>query len=148
MLTRDQIRKNMQAVRSSGSKIEIKLIKALWGKRYRFTKNDKRIFGNPDIVFIKLKIAIFVDSEFWHGKNWTHRKKEHKTNVEFWHDKIQRNIKRDKEVNRYLKNNNWKVIRIWGDDIKNRFENILNKIEITINEERNKQKEISLISVC
>ena len=142
MLTRDQIRKNMQAVRSSGSKIETKLIKALWGKRYRFTKNDKRIFGKPDIVFRKLKIAIFVDSEFWHGKDWTLRKKEHKTNVEFWHNKIQRNIKRDKEVTRYLKNQNWKVIRIWGDDIKNRFDNILKKIEITINEERNKQKEI------
>jgi DNA mismatch endonuclease Vsr len=132
----------MQAVRSSGSKIETKLIKALWGKRYRFTKNDKRIFGKPDIVFRKLKIAIFVDSEFWHGKDWTLRKKEHKTNVEFWHNKIQRNIKRDKEVTRYLKNQNWKVIRIWGDDIKNRFDNILKKIEITINEERNKQKEI------
>lgn len=63
-LTPEQRRKNMQAVKSKGSKIEVLLMKALWHKGYRYRKNDKTVFGKPDIVFKKYKIAVFCDSEF------------------------------------------------------------------------------------
>ena len=66
-LTVEQRKKNMQAVKSKGSQLELILNKALWGKGYRFQKTIKE-FWQTDIVFRKLKIAIFVDSEFWHGK--------------------------------------------------------------------------------
>lgn len=112
-LTKEQRTKNMRAVKSTGSKIETTLIKALWGRYYRFAKNDRSVFGKPDIVFKKIKVAVFIDSEFWHGKNWKTKKLEHKSNLDFWYKKIERNIERDKEVNKFLKRNGWTVLRFW-----------------------------------
>ena len=82
-LTPEQRRKNMQAVKSKGSVIEVTLAKALWAKGSRYRKNDKTVFGKPDLTFKKIKIAIFVDSEFWHGKNWERRKYNHKNHQDF-----------------------------------------------------------------
>ncbi len=117
-LTKEQRRKNMQAVKNKDSKIELMLGKALWRKGFRYRKNDTSVFGKPDFTFKKYKIAVFCDSEFWHGKNWEERKYDHKTNIEFWHKKIERNIERDKEVNEELNNQGWIIIRFWGQDIK------------------------------
>lgn len=108
----------MQAVKSSGSKIEITLAKSLFALGYRYRKNDKSVFGKPDLTFKKLKIAIFIDGEFWHGKDWEKRKHDHKSNQEFWHKKIERNIKRDEEVNTELIKQGWIILRFWGKDIK------------------------------
>ncbi len=117
-LTKEQRKKNMRAVKSKGSKIEVRLAKALWKKGYRYRKNDKTVFGKPDITFKNLKIAIFCDSEFWHGKDWDIKKHEHKSNIKFWHKKIERNIERDKEVNKQLLKDGWKVLRFWGKEIE------------------------------
>jgi DNA mismatch endonuclease Vsr len=110
-LTKEQRRKNMQAVKSKGSKIETLLAKELWKRGHRYRKNNKSVYGKPDLLFKKYKIAIFVDSEFWHGKNWEERKNDHKSNKAFWQNKIERNIERDKEVNKYLLENNRQVLR-------------------------------------
>jgi DNA mismatch endonuclease Vsr len=64
-LTTDQRRKNMQAVKSHGSKIETALAKQLWSLGYRYRKNDPSVFGKPDITMKRYKLAIFVDSEFF-----------------------------------------------------------------------------------
>ena len=124
----------MQAVKSKDSKIEITLAKSLWKLGYRYRKNDKTVFGKPDITFKKIKLAIFVDSEFWHGKDWNKHKNDHKTNVEFWYNKIERNIQRDKEVNHKLKKEGWKVLRFWGKTITKNLQTCTKKIEQTINE--------------
>ena len=137
-LTKEQRRKNMQAVKSRGSKIESMLAKELWKRGFRYRKNNKTVFGKPDFTFKKYKIAIFVDGEFWHGKDWQIKKHDHKSNHDFWHTKIERNIKRDGEVNQFLFSNGWSVIRFWGKDIKNDLLNCILKIEKTINEERGK----------
>lgn len=137
-LTKEQRRKNMQAVKSKGSKIEQKLGKALWRKGYRYRKNNKSVFGKPDLTFKRYKIAIFCDSEFWHGKNWGQRKKEHKANIDFWHKKIERNIERDKEVNAVLSSQGWQVLRFWGEEIDQKLLNCLTKIELAINEAERK----------
>lgn len=128
----------MQAVKNKGSKIEQILAKAIWHRGYRYRKNDKTVFGKPDLTFKKYKIAVFCDSEFWHGKNWEERKKDHKTNIEFWHKKIERNIERDKEVNTALKSEGWIVLRFWGKDIKKNLVTCVNKIESTIDGQRKK----------
>ena len=127
---------NMKAVKSKGTKIEIALGKALWAKGFRYRKNDKTVFGKPDFSFKKIKIAIFVDGEFWHGKDWEIKKYEHKSNQEFWFAKIESNIKRDIEVNKYLSENGWKVFRFWGDDIKKNIYFCIEKIEKGINESK------------
>ena len=69
-LTVEQRRKNMQHIKSKDTKIEVVLRKALWKKGLRYRKNYSVLPGKPDIVFTRYKIAIFCDSEFFHGKDW------------------------------------------------------------------------------
>ncbi len=133
-LTIEQRKKNMQAVKNKNSKIEIMLAKELWKKGLRYRKNDLSVFGKPDLTFKRYKIAIFVDSEFWHGKDWETKKYEHKSNQEFWYNKIERNIQRDIEVNDYLLKNNWEVIRFWGKEIERELVSCVRIIEGKINE--------------
>lgn len=116
--TKEQISYNMRQVKNKDSKIEILLRKELWKRGLRYRKNTNKVFGHPDIAFIGKKIAIFCDSEFWHGFNWEEKKKEIKSNQEFWIKKIERNIQRDVEVNSQLKEDGWTVLRFWGNDIK------------------------------
>jgi len=123
---------NMSQIKSKNTKIERILGKALWNKGYRYRKNDKNVYGSPDFTFKKLKIAIFVDGEFWHGKNWEQHKNEHKTNIEFWHTKIEQNIKRDTIVNKTLAETGWTILRFWGKDIKKDLLNCVLKVENTI----------------
>lgn len=137
-LTKEQRHKNMQAVKSQGSKIEIMLAKEMWKKGLRYRKNDKTVIGKPDFTFKKYKIAVFCDSEFWHGKDWDEKKLEHKSNIKFWHQKIERNIQRDREVNEELLKNGWQVIRFWGKDIEKELLNCVIKIETEINEVKRK----------
>ncbi|GAB2971021.1 very short patch repair endonuclease [Mucilaginibacter puniceus] len=127
----------MQAVKASGSKIETALAKMLHSRGLRYRKNDKTVFGKPDLTFKKWKIAVFVDSEFWHGKNWDERKNDHKSNQEFWHKKIERNIERDKEVNKVLAEKGWITLRFWGSDIKKDLLNCTIQVETAINEAKN-----------
>lgn len=138
-LTKEQRKKNMRAVKSKGSKIEVRLAKALWKKGYRYRKNDKTVFGKPDITFKNLKIAIFCDSEFWHGKDWDIKKHEHKSNIKFWHKKIERNIERDKEVNKQLLKDGWKVLRFWGKEIEKKLDFCVLEITNEINKSRNEK---------
>ena len=131
VLTPEQRRKNMQNIRSSNTKIEVLLRKALWHKGYRYRKNYKRLPGKPDIAFTKYKIAVFCDSEFFHGKDWEVLKPrlEKSNNSEFWISKISRNRERDDEVNKQLLFQGWTVIRFWGEDIKKNLDECVRVIE-------------------
>lgn len=125
--------KNMQAVKSSGSQIELMLGKALWRKGLRYRKNDRSVFGKPDFTLKKYKIAVFADSEFWHGKDWEKKKHEHKSNIEFWHKKIERNMERDREVNKELEREGWIVVRFWGKDIKKNLDRCVEQVLSAVN---------------
>ena len=127
--TPEQRRKNMQAVKNKDSQIELLLRKELWKRGLRYQKNRTDIFGKPDIVFKGKKIAIFCDSEFWHGYNWEERKKDFKSHQEFWIPKIERNMKRDIEVTNKLESEGWTVLRFWGNEIKKEAEKCVNIIE-------------------
>ena len=116
--TPEQRRKNMQAVKNKDSQIELLLRKELWSRGIRYRKNVNKIFGKPDIAFIRKKVAVFCDSEFWHGYNWEERKKDFKSHQEFWIPKIERNIERDSEVTKRLESEGWTVIRFWGKEIQ------------------------------
>ena len=63
------------------------------------------------------------------NKNWKVRKNDHKTNRKFWHNKIERNIARDKIVNRTLKKAGWEVLRFWGQEIETDLKDCVKKIE-------------------
>ena len=116
--TPEQRRKNMQAVKNKDSKIEVILRKELWKRGLRYRKNSSKVFGKPDIVFIGKKVAVFCDSEFWHGYDWEHKKDEIKSRREFWIPKIERNMQRDVEVTEKLTADGWTVLRFWGKEIK------------------------------
>ena len=122
-LTPEQRKKTMKAIRNKETKPEVFLRKELWNLGYRYRKNSRDIFGKPDIVFLKKKIAVFCDGEFWHGYNYQEGKDASGTNKEYWNKKIKRNIERDKEVNEYLLQQGWVVLRFWSRKIlKNRDE--------------------------
>lgn len=127
--TPEQIHYNMSRIRSKDTKIEVILRKELWSRGIRYRKNVKDVFGKPDIAFKSKKVAIFCDSEFFHGYDWDHRKKDLKTNKEFWIVKIEHNIERDREVNKTLENDGWIVLRYWGKRIKNDVKGIADEIE-------------------
>lgn len=119
----------MSRIRSKDTKIELILRKELWSRGIRYRKNVKAIEGKPDIAFIGKKVAVFCDSEFWHGYNWDERKNDLKKNKEFWIAKIERNMERDAEVNRILKEQGWTVLRFWGNQIKKNLSECADIIE-------------------
>lgn len=127
--TPEQRHKNMQAVKNKNTKIEVLLRKELWSRGLRYQKNSKKVFGKPDIVFIGKKVAVFCDSEFFHGYDWENKQKEIKSNRDFWIPKIERNMQRDKEVNKTLEKSGWTVLRFWGNDIKKNLQACADEIE-------------------
>ena len=137
VLSPEQRKKNMKAIKSKYTKIEEILGKTLWHMGYRYRRNNKDLTGNPDFAFRKEKIAIFCDSEFFHGKNWETQKHRIKTNRDFWHKKIEGKIRRDEKVNKLLTDNGWKVLRFWEKKKKKNLELCLKQIEEAIEERRN-----------
>ena len=133
--TPEQRHKNMQAVKNKDTKIEVALRKELWSRGLHYRKNSKYVFGHPDISFSGKKIAVFCDSEFWHGYDWDNKKSEIKSRREFWIPKIERNISRDHEVNEKLKQDGWIVLRFWGNDIKKNLKQCADTIENALKDE-------------
>ena len=143
VLSKEQRHKNMQRIRGKDTKAEILLRKALWAKGYRFRKNYKCLPGKPDIVLLKEKICIFVDSEFFHGKDFFGGYKsnkyeslkaqlEHSNNSAFWIAKIKRNMDHDEEINATLHTMGWKVIRFWSKSVLSDVDQCIHQIESSI----------------
>ena len=140
VLTKEQRRRNMQAIRSTDTKMEVALAKALFALGHRYRKNDKTVFGRPDLTFKKLKIAVFIDSEYFHGKDWEVNKHRIKTNRQFWWNKIETNMQRDIEVNKQLKKEGWIIIRFWSQEVSKNLRTCTRKIEQIKDKRRNAKK--------
>jgi len=128
----------MSAVKSKNTRPEIALRKELWRQGMRFRVNYTKLPGKPDIVFSKVKVAVFCDGDYWHGHNWALRglknlDDELSRYSEFWVNKIQGNIRRDNEVNRLLTDLGWNVIRLWESDIKTDISSCVARIREAIN---------------
>lgn len=125
---------NMKKIKSNDTSIELILRKALWHKGYRYRKNYKVLPGSPDIVITKYRIAIFCDSEFFHGKDWTElecRLKKGK-NPDYWVAHIEENMARDQKKDKLLKYDGWTVIHFWGKELKRDPDACVKVIEETI----------------
>lgn len=118
----------MSKIRGKNTKPELKFRRALWKKGVRYRIDNKQLPGRPDVSIIKYKLAIFIDGEFWHGYNWDERKKTIKTNREFWIPKIERNMQRDREVNKQLTDLDFTVFRFWDHEIKNNLKTCINDV--------------------
>ena len=126
--TTPQRSKIMSKIRGKNTKPELAFRKALYAKGYRYRIDYKKLIGKPDIALPKYKTVIFIDGEYWHGKNWEERKPKIKTNREFWIAKFERNIQRDAEVNRALGEKGYTVFRFWESEIKKELDACLHRV--------------------
>ena len=116
-LTKEQRHKNMKNIKNKDTRIEVTLRKALWNKGYRYRKNDKRLPGSPDIAIVKHRIAVFVDGEFWHGKDWETRKERFRHNQAYWIEKIEENMARDLRNDQLLTLSGWTPVHFWEKEV-------------------------------
>jgi DNA mismatch endonuclease, patch repair protein len=128
-LTKEQRRKNMRAIKAR-SKLEDMVASELWKRGIRYRRNNKSLFGKPDISIKKYKIVIFIDSCFWHCCP-IHGNMP-KSNIDYWKRKLNRNIERDKEVTSFYKQKGWSILRIWEHEVKKDFDLAIEKIINTI----------------
>src|SRR5689334_11075326 len=124
-MTRAQRSRCMARIRGRDTGPEIKLRKALWQLRLRYRLRHP-LDGKPDIVFVKKRVAVFVDGCFWHGCP-THSNLP-KNNAAFWATKLSRNKARDKQVTRILRRNGWTVIRVWEHALEKNAARVAEKI--------------------
>ena len=126
VLTPNQRSFCMSRIKSTKTKPEDKLRKALWTKGIRY-KKSRKIFGNPDVVFVGKKVAIFVDGCFWHSCP-LHLNLP-KTNEQFWREKLSKNVERDIKVNSHLTSEGWTILRCWEHEINTDVDAIALRIQ-------------------
>jgi len=121
----------MSRIRSKNTAFELeffrKLSAILWPLGYRYRKHKSGLRGKPDVVFINQRVAVFLDSDFWHGWQYPRWKKTLKN--DFWRRKIEKNRKRDLRVTSYLKSQGWKVVRIRERQLNENSSACVNKIK-------------------
>ncbi len=128
--------KTMSRIKGKDTKPEIILRKYLWNNGMRYRKNYRGLPGRPDIVITKHKIAVFCDSEFFHGKDWETQKKKvgAGANSDYWVKKIEHNMERDKLKDEELVRLGWIVIHFWSKEIEKDVEGCYYRIIEAINE--------------
>lgn len=122
----------MSKVKLKGGKAETYLAKALWHKGYRYRKNDKHLPGSPDLAILKHHIAVFVDGEFWHGKDWDVRKGRLKRNREYWIEKIEENMARDRRNDQLLLQAGWIPVHFWEKEVIDHLPACVAEVEETM----------------
>lgn len=112
-LSKEKRSEIMSHIRSKGNKsTELKLIALFRANRISGWRRNSKIFGNPDFVFPKYKLCVFVDGCFWHGCKLCQVGRIPKSNRKYWKDKIEKNRKRDKKVSKTLRDEGYFVVRI------------------------------------
>jgi DNA mismatch endonuclease, patch repair protein len=113
---------------------EIELRKALWRLGYRYRIQPTQLPGRPDIVFMKLRVAVFCDGDFWHGRNWAQRKRRlaRGSNSTYWVAKIKANRARDRRNDQALTAMGWRSIRVWETDIRSNLDQAVKRIVIQL----------------
>lgn len=115
----------MAAVQSKDTEPERRLGRALRSLKCRFRRYAKDVPGCPDFVFTRERVAVFVDGDFWHGRQWRLRglrslasQFSRSPNRAYWIQKITRNVARDRKTTRLLKRLGWRVVRLWESEVK------------------------------
>lgn len=127
--TTPETSQRMSRVRLNGGKAEVLLAKALWHRGLRYRKNDKRLPGSPDIAIYRYQIAIFIDGEFWHGKDWRKRKPSLMRNREYWIEKIEENMARDVRNDILLRQSGWIPIHFWEKEVLKDLPECVSEVE-------------------
>lgn len=106
--------------KARGTEAELALRRQLWSLGLRYRLHAKDLPGKPDIVFRRQRLAVFVDGDFWHGRDWEARRRKLAAghNAQYWLDKIGYNRARDRRNTEQLEASGWRVIRLWETDVK------------------------------
>lgn len=121
----------MSHIRSKNTAIERLVFKYLRNNHVYFVKHYSRAAGKPDIAKPKMKRAVFIDGDFWHGgRDYILRKNKLSP---YWKEKIQKNIARDKENKKKLKGEGWEVLRVWEYELEHNQRSVLEKIKLFLN---------------
>lgn len=120
----------MASVKGKNTSIELVVFRELRKLGMSFRKHYRRAAGTPDVAFPRLKVAVFIDGDFWHGYRYPVWRKKIKS--KFWRDKIETNRARDRRNFAILRKNGWKVIRIWEHEIKEDVQKVLSKIVLAV----------------
>ena len=127
-LSREKRSWNMSRIKGTDTSIEVRVRKYLFGKGFRFRKNDKRLPGKPDIVLPKYHTVIFIHGCFWHRHSGCKDATMPKTRTEFWNAKFEKNVSNDIIHQEQLRAAGWNVVILWECEINNRFEETMTRL--------------------
>ncbi len=139
--SREEVRRNMSAIRSTGGKTEVALRSILHRRGLRFRKNYAKLIGKPDIVFPGARIAVFIDGDYWHARVLREKGPEalqnqlKTANRDYWIDKFSKRVDRDDHVTAALEEDGWTVVRIWETNARADLEGVADLIEAVVRRE-------------
>ncbi|MCG8457030.1 MAG: very short patch repair endonuclease [Holophagales bacterium] len=118
------------ASKKRGTRCELRLRRALWSRGCRYRLATGHLPGKPDLVFPGPRLAVFCDGDFWHGRDWESRREKllEGHNAGYWIAKIERNRRRDAEVDRHLGDLGWTVVRVWESQIHRQLDAVVDTI--------------------
>ena len=120
----------MARIKSKNTKPELLLRRALWKRGLRYRVNVSGLPGRPDIVFLRARIAVFVDGAFWHGKKLSEERLARMS--QYWREKIRKNVERDQTNTKTLEMSGWRVLRYDDRDVGRQAEQIAADIELAV----------------
>jgi DNA mismatch endonuclease (patch repair protein) len=138
-LTKKQRSYCMSRVRVRDTDLEIAMRSELSRRGLRFRKNVTTLPGKPDVVFPLVKVAVFLDGDFWHGYRFPVWEK---TLSQFWKVKISKNRQRDRRNFRKLRKSGWKVVRIWQHQIEKDMESCINRAVRAVTEQLRRSRSL------
>jgi DNA mismatch endonuclease (patch repair protein) len=109
---------NMSRVKSKNTKPELLVRSFLHARGFRFKLHDKALPGSPDLVLPRYKTVIFIHGCFWHGHKGCKYFSVPQTRTEWWLNKIHTNVNNDTKAVKSLKKAGWRIITIWGCQLK------------------------------
>ena len=109
----------MSGIRGEDTQPEVLIRKSLWHRGFRYTKNDKRYPGKPDIVLSKYNLAIFVHGCFWHQHpDCPQGRRQPKSNLDYWEKKLEATVRRDQRNQALLRDSGWEVLVVWECELQ------------------------------
>lgn len=107
----------MRAVKGAGTSSERQLQQMILELGHSAREQATDLPGRPDFAIDELRLAIFLDGDFWHGRDWLERGAAPERNRAYWITKFERNHARDRTSDAHLRSSGWSVLRIWESDL-------------------------------
>jgi DNA mismatch endonuclease (patch repair protein) len=124
--------------KKTDTRCEVKLRRTLWAAGCRYRKNVSGLPGRPDVAFPGAKLVVFVDGDFWHGRDWEARQEKlsRGTNPGYWLAKIQRNMERDQQNTERLQEMGWTVLRFWESEVHSHPDAVTRRVQQALRERK------------